>query len=262
MYVPLLAQVETVAVFSREHLAALAAIAVAAVVCVVLVRRTAPTAAGAAVRRAVCWTLGAVLLAGAAASQVQQVLDGSWSVQQALPLHLCDIGLFVTAVAAFRAGRGMLSAGRGQKLYELAYYWGIGGTVQALLTPDVIGTFPAASCIRYFVNHGSLVVAVLVMTLGLRMRPGRWSLPRVWLTTLALAVVVMGINGLINRFVGPGANYMYLCGPPVNPTLYDLFGPWPWALLTLVGVGTLILSLCYAPFWIADRVRRARGTGD
>lgn len=262
MFATFLAQVETVAVFSREHLAALAAIAVASVVCVVLVRRTAPTLAGSAVRRAVCWTLAAVLLAGAVASQVQQALDGSWSVQMSLPLHLCDIGLFVTAAAAFWAGRGMLGVGHGQRLYELAYYWGIGGTTQGILTPDVGGTFPSVNCIRYFTNHGAIVVAVLVMTIGLRMRPGRRSLPRVWLTTLALAVVMLGINGLINRFIGPGANYMYLCGPPVHPTLYDLFGPWPWALLTLVGVGTLILTLCYAPFWIADRLRRVRGTGD
>jgi uncharacterized membrane protein YwaF len=71
----------------------------------------------------------------------------------------------------------------------------------------------------------------------------------------------MLINGLINWLAEPSgepANYMYLCGPPKKATLYDLFGPWPWALLPLIGIGTLILALCYTPYWIADALRARR----
>jgi uncharacterized membrane protein YwaF len=57
------------------------------------------------------------------------------------------------------------------------------------------------------------------------------------------------------------ANYMYLLGPPENPTLYDMFGPWPWALLTLVVVGTLIFLICYTPFWPGNRRLAAASTG-
>jgi uncharacterized membrane protein YwaF len=76
---------------------------------------------------------------------------------------------------------------------------------------------------------------------------------RVWLTTLAVAVVVMGIDWLT------GGNYMYLMGPPAHPSIIDYFGRWPWSLLTLVGVGTGLILLCYLPFWLTHRGARRAG---
>jgi uncharacterized membrane protein YwaF len=75
---------------------------------------------------------------------------------------------------------------------------------------------------------------------------------RAWWVTLTLAVLVFGINFAID------ANYMYLREKPPSPSLFDVFGPWPWMLLSLAVVGTLLLSILYAPFWGYDRVRARR----
>ena len=50
-----------------------------------------------------------------------------------LPMHLCDWAT-ITVVLAL--------CFRWQWSYELAYFWSLGGTLQALLTPDIVADFP------------------------------------------------------------------------------------------------------------------------
>ena len=50
----------------------------------------------------------------------------SW--KQALPFQLCDWAM-VAIIVALLTGR--------ERWLEVAYFWGIGGTAQAILTPDL-----------------------------------------------------------------------------------------------------------------------------
>lgn len=250
--------------FGGEHWAVLGLIAVATAALSWGLRRTAGGPHALQVCRAVCWSLAGILVLGAIVGQMHRVTTGFWTLQESLPLHLCDIAVGVVAAALLGVGwhgpvgvmnaaaRGaQSSAGRvsllWQRLYELAFIWGMGGTSQAILTPDVQAVFPDPACVRYFILHGGIVVGVLVMTIGLRMRPLPGAVRRVWLTTLVLALVVFPIDWVLN------ANYMYLLGRPTNPTIIDLFGPWPWSLIPLVVVGSVFIAACYVPFWVIDR---------
>ncbi len=250
--------------FTVEHWAALGGIAAATLVLSAFLRRTGHGPNATAVRRLVCWSLAGVLLGGAVLAEVQRVRAGTWTLRESLPLHLCDIAVLVVGATLLVAGwhtpdallRGATTARRPgdparawHRLYELGYTWGLGGTLQAVLTPDAPARFPELECVRYFVLHGGIMVGVLVMTLGLRLRPLPGAPWRVWRVTLSLAVVVGGVDWLL------GANYMYLAGPPANPTIYDLFGPWPWALLALVAVGTALIYACHLPFWRPGRAQ-------
>ncbi len=199
-------------------------------------------------RRIVCWGLGGLLLAGAAAGEWHRVVTGTWTVQESLPLHLCDIGLLVVAATLLALGRRITVPRHWQRLYEVAFVWGLGGTLQALLTPDVDDHLLSVNCARYFVLHGGIIVGVLVMTFGLGLRLAPGTPRRVWLITLALAVVMFPVNWLL------GANYMYLLGPPAHPSIIDLLGPWPWYLLPLAALATVLILLCYFPFWLARRI--------
>lgn len=230
--------------------------AVAAVLSIVL-RSTVSASLHGVLRHAVCWAIALLALASFAFEQTYELATGHWSVRDSLPLHICDLGIFVTAAALFSAARDPARFRRWtrpQLLYEVAYYWGLAGTTQALLTPDLPQRCPDPLWFRYFIGHGSIVLGVLVLTfgLGIRPRPGGWQ--RVWLLTLALALAVLVINRLI------GANYMYLCARPQNPTIIDYLGRWPWYLLPLVGLATVLMWILYAPWWLLDRVRRGRRT--
>jgi len=262
---------DTLTLFGTEHQVVMAGIAVVAIALSLLLRLAGDHARR--TRRAVCGSLAGLLGVALIVEHTQKIVTGIWSVQESLPLHLCDIGLFVTVLALIGAAshgrpRGpsetreptVASSGRHrspdiwQWLFELAYFWGLGGTVQAVLTPDIDETFPDLRCMRYFTAHGAIIIAVLVMTIGLRMRPWRGAVVRVWLATLVLAIPVMLIDWLL------GANYMYLCGPPAHPSLFDYFGRWPRSLLSLAVVATVLILLCYAPFWVIDRWRARRPT--
>lgn len=240
------------AAFGVAHWLAMLAIATTTALLVLVLRRMAGSPRWRLVRRCVCWSLAGLLIAGAADGVVHRLMTGTWSLRESLPLHLCDLAIFVTVAALLGAGLKDSPQGAWQRFYELAYVWAVGGTSQAVLTPDMAESFPSPACLRYFVIHGAIIVAVLAMTLGLRMRPQPGTVRRVWLTTLAVALLVLLVDWAVD------ANYMYLRRPPAHPSLFDLFGAWPWSLLSLVGVGTLFILLCYAPFWLHDRWRLRR----
>jgi len=66
---------------------------------------------------------------------------------------------------------------RNQRAYELGYFWGLGGTLQGLLTPPLYYDYPDLQFIFFFIQHGGVVAALLYLTLGLHMRPAWRSLP-------------------------------------------------------------------------------------
>jgi hypothetical integral membrane protein (TIGR02206 family) len=160
-----------------------------------------------------------------------------------LPIHICPMAAFLIAWTLWR---------RTQWTYEFAYFWGLAGTTQALLTPNLHGTdFPSYWFFQFFLSHGGTIVAVLFATLGMGMRPRRGSLLRVFLWTNAYMLFVGGVTWLL----GPHANYMFLREPPQgNSPMFFL--PWPWYLLFLEAVAFAIFALLYLPFRIQDRRRR------
>ncbi len=154
-----------------------------------LIRVTRCSRMSGVVRRGVALLLSAWLLGAFGAEQWSEWSGGSWSPAESLPLHLCDLGLAVTvaallltawsrpAAAAESAPFGNAATGAAAQVTwshrcgELAYFWGLGGTLQALLTPDVQHDFPAPECVRFFAAHAGIVVGVLVLTFGLGLAP-------------------------------------------------------------------------------------------
>jgi hypothetical integral membrane protein (TIGR02206 family) len=163
---------------------------------------------------------------------------GAWVVGAAqgivvAPLQLCDLALLLTCWVLWSL-RPMAC--------ELAYFWGLSGSLQALLTPDVVIGFPAFGWIQFFLSHGGIVVGVVYLALIGRVQPIHRSVWRVWgLTNLYAACA-----GLVNRLFG--TNYGYLAWKPSQPSLLDYFGPWPWYILGMEMAALVLLYLCYAPF--------------
>lgn len=253
---------ETLVAYGPAHVTALAVIAAAAVVAAGVVGARY-RAAGSRVVRRVCRTLAAVLLVNMIFEQCYRAGTGRWSLAESLPLHLCDLSVFAAIAALVLATRAKVLAhatqpaatqSGGRAAFDVVYYWGLAGATQALLTPSVDQGFPGPLFFTYFTAHGSIVVAVLVLIFGLRLRPRRGSAVRVWLLTNVVAVPVLACDWLV------GANYMYLCGPAETPSVLDYLGDWPWPfLLSLNLLVAACIALCYAPWLWIDRRRRTRG---
>ena len=207
-----------------EHAGALAAIATVTVALVVLARRRP----GGWLR----W-MAAVLVAVEVSWWVYLLAGGvpGSELAYSLPLQLCDAAIFVAAAALWT---------RRHLLVEVTYFWGLAGTIQALLTPDLPQHFPSYPFFQYYIAHGGVVAAALVLVVGMRIFPEH--LLRVIGVTLAYVVLV----GLVDAVTG--ANYMYLRAKPSAPTLLDLLGPWPVYILAASVIGLVLFALLDSPF--------------
>jgi len=221
---------------STEHLLAITAIVVITAVLVAAARlRPRPWT------RIACIAL-AVILVGAEVgwwAYLATTHSTGADLASALPLQLCDAAIFVAAAALIR---------RNQLVVEVTYFWGLAGTIQSVITPDLPQHFPSFPFFQYYVAHGGIVAAALFLVGGLGQWPRRDAVLRVAGITIVYALLV----GVIDA--ATGANYMYLRSKPASASLLDLLGPWPvyiaWASL----VGAALLLILDAPFrWLRHR---------
>lgn len=223
--------------FSTSHLVALATLATACVALFLARHRLR----GEKANRVYRLTLAIIILLLSVSLEVWNVAVGIWSVTSSLPMHLCGISLILSAVMLIK---------KNDVIFEITYVWGMGGALQALLTPNLWYSFPHFIFFQFFLAHGSIILACLSMIFleGSRLRPG--SLKRVVLITNAYALFIAAFNYCT------GSNYLFLCRKPGLPSLLDYLGPWPWYILSLELILFLIFFLCYLPFHLHDLLNK------
>ncbi|MGH6871357.1 MAG: TIGR02206 family membrane protein [Rhizomicrobium sp.] len=161
----------------------------------------------------------------------------------ALPMNLCDWATVAVIAACLT---------RSRRAYELAYFWSLAGTLQGLVTPDVNYGFPEPQFVVFMLGHALIVAAVLYLTFGSGLRPVPASLPRAAGWTLLYA----GAAALTDWALG--VNYGFFRAKPGHATLYDALAPWPYYIPETIALGLLALLVLYAPWGLADRLRRRR----
>lgn len=215
--------------FGGAHLGVLAAMCVCGAILVWLGRSDG---VGIRVRR-IRWGLAVILVLNKLLGLGMSWASFGLSMGTSLPMHLCDWA-WACAVVALLVRRSTP--------YELAYYWGLAGTFQAILTPDLPFGFPNPFFFTFFISHCGLVVAVVFLTLGDGMSPRAGSVWRAFGWLQVYVVATCGVNALF------GANYGYLCSKPEGASLLDHMGPWPWYILAAEALALGLFWLLYAPF--------------
>jgi hypothetical integral membrane protein (TIGR02206 family) len=217
-----------VGILSAEHLLPLALLVVAAVLLCVAARR----APGRWIDT-VAAVIAIALVIAELSWQPYVLANHTWSLRASLPVQLCDVAGFVAAAALL--WRRLL-------LVEVAYFWGLGGTLQAVLTPDLQGHhFPSFPYLQFYITHDLVILAALFLVVGLALQPRPGAVRRIYLLTLGFAVVV-GVIDLVS-----GANYMYL-RMPAPGSLLEVIGPWPWYIATGAVLTLVVLVILDAPF--------------
>ena len=149
-----------------------------------------------------------------------------------LPLQLCDVSLWTTSLACVTLAPALV---------EFAYFAGFTGAAMALLTPDLWAPWPEYPAIYFFVAHAGIVWGVAVLVMG-RVAPlRRGAVWRAFGMLLAYAALAGSFNAI------SGANYMYLCRKPANPSLLDVMGPWPVYLVGGAAAGLALFWLLWLP---------------
>lgn len=197
--------------------------------------------------RKVRWTMLAVLYTNEIAWHLWNLAIGTWTIQTMLPLHLCSLLIWLC---------GVLLLTRNYTVYEFVYFLGIGGAIQALITPDAgIYGFPHFRYLQSIVSHGLLVSTGIYMTVVEGFRP-------TWKSMLKVAVVA-NLYMLFIYFVNAaiGSNYMMVNAKPAVTSLFNLLPDWPWYIPWMEIIAVAIFLLLYAPFMFKDWRARALATG-
>lgn len=225
--------VQPFVMFSKIHIITLAILAISYFLLYLSRNKLKSKVADKTVR----YSVAAALILLEAATIIFNISQGFWTLAYSLPLQLCDILVFLSA---------LMLVTKSHRLYEFVYLLGITGTTQALITPDLSQGFPHAIFYDFFLSHGLIIFSALYMTFVHAYKP---NLKSVYRTFIGLNLSLPFI-GLINYLTG--GNYFFLAGKPQTPSLLDYLGPWPWYILSLEVVAIIFLFLSYLPFLLKD----------
>src|SRR4029077_13288431 len=169
-------------------------------------------------------------------SLVRQFGAVSW--EQMLPMQLCDWAMVVIIIAMWTCR---------PRWFEVAYFWGIGGTLQAVLTPNLHFGFPDFRFFSFFISHCGIIVGVVFLMLTRRYRPYLMSIVRVFAWSELYFVITL----MADRYTG--YNYGFLLHKPEAFSILSfLSDSRPLYLLEMQGVALLFFLGLYAPFAIVD----------
>jgi hypothetical integral membrane protein (TIGR02206 family) len=170
--------------------------------------------------------------------EIYLVSSGGWLWQKALPFHLCNWAMVVIIVA--------LLTGR-ERWLEVAYFWGIGGTLQAVLTPELEYAFPDIHFFNFFIAHSGIVVAIAFMMIVKKYRPHWISIVRVFAWSELYFVLTIAVDLLT------GENYGYLLHKPAAASLLDALSAQRGVYILQMHLLALVFYvLLYLPFALYD----------
>lgn len=164
--------------------------------------------------------------------------------EKALPFQLCDWAMFAIIVA--------LLTGR-ERWLEVAYFWGIGGTAQAIITPDLKYAFPDIRFLSFFVGHSGIVIAIAFVMIMRKFRPHFSSIWR----TFAWSEVYFVFTIVVDLITG--VNYGYLLHKPEAASLLDFLSDNRAVYIFQMHLLALAFFLVlYLPFAVYDLFARTR----
>ena len=230
--------------FCPEHIGMLVVIA-AAITAGLLIMRKMPS------KKATVTViiLSIAVLAGETVQDILLVKEGG-DIIGFLPLHLCNLGIFVNLAAAFTRGKI-------QSFFaEVSLVLIMPGSVAALLFPDwTYRPFWSYLPLLCFFTHSLIVFIPLVFLIrGIT----HVTFKHFWYSYLFLLITVPPIY-LLN--IKAGQNYMFLSYPPADSPLEwlcDITGE-KFYVLGLVALLTVILVIEYAIYELA-RVTKRKNT--
>jgi hypothetical integral membrane protein (TIGR02206 family) len=192
--------------------------------------------------RSICFAISALLLINYVAYLIVARQFGVAAWQKMLPMQLCDWAMVVIIVALWTGSRRWL---------EIAYFWGIGGTLQALITPNLRFGFPDLRFISFFVAHSGIIIGIIFLMLIYGFRPRPIGILRTFAWTEFYFLIAFTVDLLT------GENYGFLLHKPEAASLLNFLSDSRLPYLTEFHlVAWIFFCVLYAPFAIVDLVRK------
>lgn len=168
------------------------------------------------------------------ASIVYWLMPERYDVRISLPLQLCDLACAMTPLVFLTTWRLPRA---------LVYFWGIGLSTQAFVTPTLDEPPPSARYWLFWLVHLAIVGSAVYDLIVRRFRPTWQEL----LWALGVSVTWAGLMVWLNEALG--SNYGYVGrGDPNSPTIVDLLGPWPARVFVMAAIG-MAAFVCLWGVW-------------
>ncbi|MDX1807086.1 MAG: TIGR02206 family membrane protein [Paenisporosarcina sp.] len=161
---------------------------------------------------------------------------GRWDLSHSLPLELCSISLLATILLLWTCNK---------HLYEFVFYAGIGGAVQAIATPVLDMGYPHFRFFHFFYTHIGIIITALYFSWYKGYRPTFKGIVKTIIVLNILLLIVFTVNVFVD------GNYMFLQRKPVNGSLLDFLGPYPWYIFTL----ELVAFALFFILWLLFRMK-------
>jgi hypothetical integral membrane protein (TIGR02206 family) len=200
--------------------------------------------------RNIRYTLAVLLVISESSNTVWHIATGHFSINDSLPLQLCGLTIFTCALMLIT---------RNYFLFEFNCFAGLGGALQAIITPDITRNFPHFEFFQLFIAHAFIIASVLYMVFILKYFPTLKSALKAFILTNILMVIMLLFNYIT------GSNYMYVSRAPEFPSLInaliDIFGPHPRYIIGLELICALVYALLLVPFILRNRFHDSQKGG-
>ncbi len=177
-------------------------------------------------------------LAAACFVQAVTLWPSRFSFQTSLPLHICDIVMFIAPAALVL---------RWRRLRSIAYFWGLGLSSISFIFPDLKFGPADFQFWVFWIAHATIVGAALYDVTGRGFRPN-W---RDWRFAVKAAIVYVIIIFPIDALLHLDYGYIGK-NPDGQKSPADFLGPWPLRVPLMVMMGITVMLLLLAP-WVIGR---------
>ena len=146
---------------------------------------------------------------------------------------------------------GVMVVGKSQRLFDIAYFWLLSGSLFALITPTPL-TYTGPTRFRYYQfwsEHTLGYIAIFYMIFVHNFRPNFRSMIRSYTALWVMAAIAYCVNIMI-----PGANYLYMARPESAPSVLDILPPhFGLRFAIMVFAITVMFCLAYLPWYLKDK---------
>jgi len=233
---------DTFNAYSLSHAVVMLFITVAVVGACVLGRRWRGTPTERNFR--LSWSLGIVVFQAYAI--VWFLLPGNMDVRESLPLHLCDLAVWVAAIALVTQWRPMRA---------VLYFWAIGLSTQAFFTPVLQEGVTHPKFWFFWVGHTQIVGSAIYDVIALRFRPTVKDYLHGTVANVLYAALVLPINLVF------GLNYGYIGAvlPETQTILHKLPETYVLRLLSIFVIVQTVTTALWLVWPAARLITGSRG---
>lgn len=167
-----------------------------------------------------------------------KALNGNWHFPDSLPVGLCAFSMMLGVYVMFT---------KSYKVFEVAYFWAIGGVVSVLF-PDILYGPDRLRYYLFLLSHMNFFFMYMYILFVHKYVPTFRSFKKSFIILLILVlVVIIPVNFLVD------ANYMYLrTGGDTPFSIFEGHGYFLYAT-GCIGLAMIVMTLYYLPIHIYNK---------